>query len=369
MPNTAALAGAKPRPDRMTTFAEPLKKSLGWTKINFCNYKINRLFWTVIRNLSRKVLGLNSNHYLLYQIFMNDRRLFIKQLGAGALGLTALPSLADTVLFGTEKKLFFDISLAQWSLNKTLFSGKMDNLDFPEAAAKTYGIYAVEYVNQFFKDKANDKTYLRELKKRAKDNKVKNVLIMVDGEGNLGAASNAERTKAVENHYKWVEAAKFLGCHAIRVNAAGKGSPEEVKQAAIDGLGRLSEFAARHKINVIVENHGGISSHGDWLSAVLKGVGMKNCGSLPDFGNFYEYDRYQGVKDLMPFAKGVSAKSNVFDENGDEANIDYRRMLTIVKDAGYKGYVGIEYEGSELSEEEGIKATKRLLERVGGELS
>lgn len=300
---------------------------------------------------------------------MNNRRLFLKKLGAGALGLTALPALAETSLFEAEKKMFFEISLAEWSLHKTLFAGKLDNLDFPEVAAKTYGINAVEYVNQFFKDKANDSNYLTELNKRAKDHNVKNVLIMIDGEGNLGAASDTERTTAVENHYKWVEAAKFLGCHSIRVNAAGKGTPEEVKKAVVDGLGRLSEFASSHNISVIVENHGGISSHGDWLSAVLTEVGMENCGSLPDFGNFYEYDRYQGVKDLMPFAKGVSAKTYDFDANGDETEIDYLRMMGIVKDAGYSGYVGIEYEGSQLSEDEGIKASKNLLEKVGAELS
>lgn len=300
---------------------------------------------------------------------MTDRRSFLKHLGMGALGLSVLPAMAESVLFTPGKKLFFEISLAEWSLHKTLFEGKMDNLDFPETAAKTFGIHAVEYVNQFFKDKANDKAYLSDLNQRAKDNGVKNVLIMIDGEGPLGSTVEKERLQAVENHYKWVEAAKFLGCHAIRVNAAGKGTAEEVKTAAIDGLGRLSEFAAQHSISVIVENHGGISSHGDWLSAVLQGVGKANCGSLPDFGNFYEYDRYQGVKDLMPFAKGVSAKANVFDQKGDEVNIDYRKMLQIVKDAGYNGYIGIEYEGSELSETEGIKATKRLLERVGAALS
>ncbi|MGK6352946.1 sugar phosphate isomerase/epimerase family protein [Parapedobacter sp. DT-150] len=301
---------------------------------------------------------------------MTDRRSFLKHLGLGALSLSVLPSVAQSASSAVRnQKLFFDISLAEWSLHRTLFAGKLDNLDFPETAAKTFGIHAVEYVNQFFKDKAKDQAYLSELNKRAKDHGVKNVLIMIDGEGALGAAADQERTTAVENHYKWVEAAKFLGCHAIRVNAAGKGTPEEVKSAAIDGLGRLSEFAAQHDINVIVENHGGISSHGDWLSAVLRGVGKPNCGSLPDFGNFYEYDRYQGVTDLMPLAKGVSAKSHVFDQNGDETGIDYRRMLQIVKDAGYTGYVGIEYEGDSVSEEAGIKATKRLLERVGAELS
>lgn len=300
---------------------------------------------------------------------MADRRSFLKHLGVGALGLSALPVLGKSLANLTDGELFFDISLAEWSLHKTLFEGKLDNLDFPKTAAETFDIHAVEYVNQFFKDKARDNAYLSDLNQRAADYGVKNVMIMIDGEGPLGSTDDKERTQAVENHYKWVEAAKFLGCHAVRVNAAGKGTPDEVKAAAIDGLGRLSEFAAQHDINVIVENHGGISSHGDWLSAVLQGVGKPNCGSLPDFGNFYEYDRYQGVKDLMPFAKGVSAKTNVFDEQGNEAQIDYRKMLQIVKDADYRGYVGVEYEGSELSEEEGIKATKRLLERVGAELS
>lgn len=299
---------------------------------------------------------------------LNDRREFLKKMGLGALGLAVAPSIPLDALAARRKKMFFEISLAEWSLHRTLNSGKMTNLQFPEVARKVYDIGAVEYVNSFFKDKALDFSYLRELNQRAKDNDVKNLLIMVDGEGNLADADKATRRKAVDNHYKWVEAARFLGCHTIRVNAGGKGTPEEMKQAAIESLSQLSEFGALHDINVVVENHGGLSSDGMWLSSVLAGVNMENCGSLPDFGNFYNYDRYQGVTDLMPFAKGVSAKSNDFDENGNETTIDYRRIMKIVKDFNYKGYVGIEYEGSRLSEEEGIKATKRLLEKVGKEL-
>lgn len=301
---------------------------------------------------------------------MTNRRTFLKDMGVGALSLSVFPSfLFSSCSTNADKTLFFDISLAQWSLHKTLFAGELDNLDFPAMAANTFGIHAVEYVNQFFKDKATDNTYLSDLRQRAADHGVENVLIMVDGEGALGALSDQERQSAVENHYKWVEAANFLGCHAIRVNAAGEGTPDELKPAVVDGLGRLSEFAAEHNIDVIVENHGGASSLGDWLSDVLRQVGRENCGSLPDFGNFYEYDRYQGVADLMPFAKGVSAKTNHFDEEGNEVDIDYYRMLKLVKDAGYTGYIGIEYEGDGLSEEEGIKASKLLLERVGAELS
>ncbi|MBD1433585.1 sugar phosphate isomerase/epimerase [Sphingobacterium sp. DN00404] len=290
---------------------------------------------------------------------MNSRRTFLKNLGLATAGVVIAPSL-DVF---AAKKAWFDISLAQWSLHKTLFAGDLKNIDFPEFAAKKCGIYGVEYVNQFFKDKAKDMAYLKDLNNRAKDNGVKNVLIMIDGEGNLGDEDNAKRLKAVDNHYKWIDAAAFLGCKSIRVNAAGKGTPEEVAQRVVDSLGTLADYGKKAKINVIVENHGGISSHGDWLAGVLKAVGKKNCGSLPDFGNFYEYDRYQGVQDLMPYAKGVSAKSHDFDANGNETAIDYHRMMQIVKEAGFKGYVGIEYEGSKLAELDGILATKKLLER------
>lgn len=296
--------------------------------------------------------------------------------GAAAGEGGASTSSAASTETATSSNLFFQISLAQWSLHKTIFDGKMDNLDFAATTKNEFGISAVEYVNQFFKDKAEDQSYLGEMKKRAEDNGVKSLLIMIDGEGYLGSTDDAERVKAVENHYKWVEAAKFLGCHSIRVNAAGQGTAEEVSTAAMDGLGKLSTFAKDHNINVIVENHGGYSSDGKWLSGVISGVGMDNCGTLPDFGNFCiersdngcanEYDRYQGMIELMPFAKGVSAKSNVFNDTGDEVNIDYKRILKTVKDAGYSGYIGIEYEGSELSEMDGIKATKALLEKVGG---
>jgi len=198
---------------------------------------------------------------------------------------------------------------------------------------------------------------------------VRNLLIMCDGLGNLGDPDAKARTKAVENHYPWAEAAKRLGCHSIRVNAASKGSFEEQQKLAADGLARLAESAAQMELGVIVENHGGLSSNGKWLAGVIEMVGLPNCGTLPDFGNFTDYDRYQGVAELMPFAKGVSAKSHEFDAAGNEVRTDYPRMLKIVVDAGYRGWIGVEYEGNKLPEDEGIKATQRLLERARAELA
>jgi L-ribulose-5-phosphate 3-epimerase len=304
------------------------------------------------------------------------RRDFLRRSLACASGF-ALAGLAraDKAL-DTSKKPLFDISLAEWSLNKSLFGKKMTNLDFPGVAKKDFGISAVEYVNQFFKDKARDDKYLTELKKRCDDNGVKSVLIMCDGEGNLGDPDEKKRLQAVENHHKWVEAAKFLGCHSIRVNAHSKGSYDEQIKLAADGLRRLCEYGDKHDINVIVENHGGLSSNGEWLVAVMKKVDHKRVGTLPDFGNFRldkdrEYDRYKGVKEMMPYAKGVSAKSHAFDDKGNEKRTDYREMMAIVLDAGYRGYVGIEFEGARKPEEEapGIKATKKLLETVRDELA
>jgi L-ribulose-5-phosphate 3-epimerase len=287
----------------------------------------------------------------------------------------AAAALLPSRLFAQQKAPLFDISLAQWSLHKAFFDKKADPMDFAKIAKEEYGIEAVEYVNQFYKEKKGDDSALKELKKRADDAGVKSVLIMCDGEGALGDADEAKRQKAVENHYRWVEWAKFLGCHSIRVNAQSSGSYWEQVNRAADGLRKLSEFGATHNISVIVENHGGLSSNGAWLAEVMRKVNHPGCGTLPDFGNFrvmgqkIQYDRYQGVADLMPFAKGVSAKSHDFDSNGNEIHTDYRKMLQIVLSFGYRGYVGIEYEGSKISEAEGIKATKKLLETVRAELA
>jgi L-ribulose-5-phosphate 3-epimerase len=308
-----------------------------------------------------------------------SRRDLLKMTAAGAVA-AALPAVTQPAALTAQdkKEPLFKISLAEWSLNKSLFGRtdwKITNLDFARVAKEEFGIEAIEYVNQFFKDKAKDMTYLADLKKRADDLGVKQLLIMCDGEGALGDADEKKRMTAVENHYKWVEAAKYLGCHSIRVNAQSGGTYEEQIERAADGLRKLSEFGDKHEINVIVENHGGNSSDGEWLAKVMKKVDHKRCGTLPDFGNFNigggkSYDRYKGVDELMPFAKAVSAKSHDFDESGNETKTDYKRMMEIVvKKHNYHGWCGIEYEGSRLSEKDGIIATKKLLERVRDELS
>jgi sugar phosphate isomerase/epimerase len=277
-----------------------------------------------------------------------------------------------------------EISLAEWSLHRGLKAGRIDHLDFPSIASKQFGINVVEYVNgcfgsykRNFKEAGKDMVYLRELLKRSKDAGVTNHLIMVDDEGFLATPEDKERLVAVENHKKWIDAAKYLECKTVRVNLHGAGDTAAKKTASIDSLSRLGEFTKPMNINIVVENHGSDSSKGFWVAEVMRQVNKTNVGTLPDFGNFcisHEwgttqgecaeiYDRYKGVEELLPFAKGVSAKTYDFDINGEQPKIDYKRLINLVKASGFKGYIGIEFEGETQSEEEGIKKTKALLQK------
>lgn len=305
---------------------------------------------------------------------MDSRRHFVK----GALGLAAA-SLFTRPTFSADEKngrrfdgTWFDISLAQWSINKAFWSGEKDKMRFAQIAKNEFGVNAVEYVNQFYME-GYSTSVLDELVRVSAGEGVENVLIMCDREGRLGDPDEAKRSQAVQNHVRWLEAARALGCHAIRVNAASEGLFDEQLKLAADGLRRLCEIGDRYGISVIVENHGGLSSNGAWLAAVMRLVDHPRCGTLPDFGNFHvnretgeDYDKYLGTQQLMPFAKGVSAKTFNFNPEGFERDMDYPRLMEIVKASGYRGYVGIEWEGSSLDEPTGILMTKKLLQTLGG---
>lgn len=328
------------------------------------------------------------------------RRKFINQSATMGTGLLFLGSYAckqekkaENTLVEAEAdtmespELFFKLSLAQWSINKMIREGGVDPYTFAEKA-KSWGFSGLEYVSGLyypeleaanFSEEAMN-TFVEKSNAEAQKHGLENLLIMIDGQGNLAAADETERDAAVENHHKWVDAAQAMGCHSIRVNLSGSEEEGEWTMASIDGLTKLATYAKPKNINITVENHGGFSSNGELLANVMRKVDMDNCGTLPDFGNFCMkwanwpecdnwYDRYKGMTELMPFAKAVSAKSHDFDENGDEKNSDYVKMLQIVKDAGYTGYIGVEYEGRELSEEEGIKATRDLLIKAGKQVS
>ena len=307
-----------------------------------------------------------------------SRREFLA-MSAGASAAAAAASLRMTQITAAEP--LYKISLAEWSINRPLFGGRMQHLDFAKIA-KGVGIHAIEYVNQFFKDKAKDTAFLAEMNARARGEGVTQVLIMCDGEGNLGDPDGAKRQAAVENHYKWVDAAKFLGCHAIRVNGYSSGTPEEQMKLVADGMRRLVEYADKQAIDVVIENHGGLSSNAKWLVQTIRMVNHPRAGTLPDFGNFRisgpsrdnpnakleSYDSYAGVAEMMPLAKGVSVKPRVWDFQGNSSDIDLLKMMKIVVDAGYRGHVGIEH-GPEGKELEGVRQLREELEKVRDEIT
>ena len=301
-----------------------------------------------------------------------NRKNFIQSVAA----VGAVSAVGANAGGRTPKPPRFDISLAQWSIRefhraKPGAEHHLDPLDFAVYAKNTCGIRGVEYVNAFYFGKEGDDAYFNELKKRADGEGVESVLIMCDRCGRVGDPSEAERIATVEKHEPWLAAAARLGCHSIRVNAGSAGTFEEQQKLAADGLTQLAAAAKPYGLNVIVENHGGLSSNGAWLAGVMKTVNLPNVGTLPDFGNFTidrktgeSYDRYKGMEELMPYAKGVSAKSHAFDAAGNETNTDYFKMMKIVADAEYKGYVGVEWEGKTPGTTEGVLLTKALIEKA-----
>jgi sugar phosphate isomerase/epimerase len=326
----------------------------------------------------------------------SSRRTFIKSAAMSAAGLGIASALPGYLLANHgASDLFFNIAISQFSLASQFWSKKLDPLDFPAKVKNDFGITGLDYCSMFFADKANDQQFLNELKKRSADAGTYNLRIMVDAEGVLGDLNDAIRLKAVENHHKWMDAAAALGCPMIRVNVEGEGNANDVAKAAADSLGRLIEYGRKQQVDVIVENHIGISCNAGWLAGVMKQVNSPHCGTLADFGNFCinrtkpeaqtidaymktkcleEYDRYKGIAELMPFAKGVHAKTHVFDANGNDTETDFTRMFKIIKDAGFKGWVSLEYEGGlmkmyskddkYLDDDKGVIATKKLVEKA-----
>tara|TARA_R110002167_G_scaffold139179_4_gene326623 strand:+ start:631 stop:1620 length:990 start_codon:yes stop_codon:yes gene_type:complete len=324
-----------------------------------------------------------------------NRRKFIGQLGKGAIGAAAMTALPKSVFAWNPIDNPYAISLAQFSFASEFFAGAHDTLNFPARAKRDFGLDIVEYVSMFFADKGNDPSFFKTLKKRTDDLGVANNLIMVDDE-NIADLDPTKRAHAVESHYKWVDAAKILNCNSIRVNLGSldqTGDATAIAEAAMEGYSRLLDYGTKNELDIIVENHVGNSCNGKWLAGIMKAVNNPRAGVLPDFGNFCinrtkpetmdiagfmntkcleEYDKYLGMEELMPYAKGVSAKTHKFDNQGDETEIDFARMFDIIKKSGFKGVVGIEYEGGllhgagvpgYLPNEAGIVATKKLIEK------
>jgi len=293
------------------------------------------------------------------------RRTFLA-MGVGAAGAVSLRMRQLPAASVRPDDEPFKISLAQWSLVKTLRAGKMTHLDFPRVARRDFGIDCIEFVDQFFRDKAKDTAYLKELKSRAEGEGVRMGLIMVDTTGRLGARDKAARDRAVGKTLAWVDAARFLGCHSVRVNARGDGSRDELLGQIVESCGRLADYAAERKLNVVIENHGGPSSNPEWLVSVMKQVDRPNFGTLPDFGNFpAEVNRYDAVEMLMPYAKAVSAKATEFTPDGLVRETDFFRMMRLVRDAGYTGHVGVESGSPEQEgEADAIRKTRDLLRRI-----
>ena len=302
------------------------------------------------------------------------RRNFLSVTLTAGIASSVFPS-TNFVKFNSIENL--KISLAQWSLNKSIKNGKLPILDFAKKA-RSFDIEGIEFVSGLYTrdtdilDRMSMNSLAKELIKRSDDYGIDNVLFMIDNQGDLASSNKNERFQAIDNHKRWIDLSAEIGCKTMRVNLNGEKDLNKWTKNSVKSLTALNKY--NENINVVVENHGGLSSSGKYLSNVMSKVKLENCGTLPDFGNFcmngspwgnctQMYDRYLGTEELMPYAHAVSAKSYDFDDEGNETTIDYKRMMEIIKRSGYQGYVGIEYEGNRLGEDDGIIATKKLLEK------
>ena len=290
----------------------------------------------------------------------SSRRHFIQGLGTGALAMALNSSLT-----GKEKKTVdrFHIGIQEYTFNRWLKSGKLNHLDYPALVKKELGISYVEYWNRPFDGKHTDPAYVGELAKCTRNEGIQNVLILVDEKHELDHADKLERDKSIDLHKAWIDCAEQLGCLAIRVNCRMGGDPKDNLNRAVDGVGRLCEYAKDTSVKVVIEPHGRNSQDPDWLVSVMNALNHSHAGLLPDFNNFGKYDRYDAVKKTLPFAPAVCAKALKFDKEGNESNTDFERMLKIVHDSEYSGVISIEFEGHDIDPITGSRMTKELILR------
>jgi len=322
----------------------------------------------------------------------------------------------------------YKLSLAQFSLARYISQSGYDVYSFAETAHEL-GFQGLEYLSVaykggFFQPNSNfgladAKKVAKESLKRSNDFGLKNLLIMVDGEGNLANIDRKYNDNSVENHKKWIDCASEMGCHSIRVNLDSDGSLDDWTNNSVESLNKLCEYAKSFGLNIIIENHTTYSGSGgesfaanpEYIINVIKKVDFENIGALPDFGNWCQsfkkrdrselisrfrdnnekddepkvkitssyfstcnkmYDIYEGVSKLLPYAKAVSAKVNSFDENGEDLDIDYTKMLKVIKDSNYSGYIGVEQQASfedNIDPIQAINLTKELLFKSWSKLS
>ena len=328
---------------------------------------------------------------------INSRRKFLKN----TFSVFSTTLLAPNLFAKKIDKSKMDIGLQMYSFAPLIMQGKFDLLGFPDLVKNTYGINGAEYWSIPFMGRENDRDFLNDLKRRSDDNGVDNLIILVDdidiktmqSGPSLASSNKNDRDTAIDYHKKWVDVAKNIGCHSIRINLRSEEeNDQKILENSSESISKLIEFSKQDIISIVIENHGGITGDADWLVSLMKNVDSKHLGTLPDFGTYNfcikrgnlnfqslsencedQYDKYLGVKKLMPYAKGVSAKSHEFDKDGEELSTNYSRMIKIISESNYKGYITIEYEGAMkgmfggegtyLSPHEGILATKKLINK------
>ncbi|GAB5561933.1 MAG: hypothetical protein SynsKO_35800 [Synoicihabitans sp.] len=324
--------------------------------------------------------------------FPMERREFVKGLSAASAAVVAGNVLRAKPAVDAAKP--FTLSLSQWGFHRAIFGDARDNYqDFittlhraPDDVlrgdmdprdivwrARELGVGVVDLVNILWFGHGQDGPWLADFKARARDAGVTFGVLMCDQLGRIAAKDSAERKRSISGHLDWMETAAELGCPFLRVNPYGDGSYLEQLKRGAETLHELADRSSDFGLEILVENHGHPGSNGAWLAMLIEQADHPRLGTYTDLDNFFmggwnhdpqrRYDRTQGLFDLAPYTKAISAKTHDFGPDGEETTIDYQACLKILLDAGFTGLVGAEYEGHRLSEAEGSRLTVELLRR------
>ncbi|MDP9380017.1 MAG: sugar phosphate isomerase/epimerase [Chloroflexota bacterium] len=226
--------------------------------------------------------------------------------------------------------------------------------EFPRYVKETFGVDAVEVCEIHIP--RPDAARLDQLKESLQSSDVRVVNVPID----VGDISQPDATKR-EHDLKliefWLDVAAYLGSPAARVNS-GSGNLE----SAIESYQRLARYGEQVGVRLVLENHGGLSADLGNIQRMLESV-PSNFGTSPDFGNFPEEKRYDGLALMVPRAAVVHAKTYDFNAAGEFHNFDFARCLSIVRDSGFDGYLSVEFEGKG-DQPQGVRQTIDLIRRL-----
>lgn len=258
------------------------------------------------------------------------------------------------------------LSCETYSLRSYFGSKEITYLTVPKLL-KQMGIPGVTY-NDIWME-SWDNAYLDRIKRACREAGVKITGLIC--EGNLATQDEAKWEEQIRTDEKKMRAAAYLGAPIVRLNIGGLGDEKLDAtigvQRVIAAFKRLLPLAKELNVKMTIENHGGVSKKADWILEIIKGTDPKWVGACLDFGNWPDEIRNSESAKLAPYAYHTHVKCHTFTSEGEDTNKDYKYLLGLLKNSGYRYAVSIEYEGPD-DQKVGVAKSRDLILKYWPEL-